>query len=295
MNRADYQPQEILSAPLREVAQIWRLVLALVLIGVVSTLLSTVFLLSAVRLVPGAWAWQLADGLNPVAMFLLLMSFSFMTLATGMAARLLQRRSLVSVLGDWPLFVFQFRRVLLGMFLLMGVVFLLPPYDMGEPLRPNLAFGDWLLLLPLSLLGVLIQTGAEEIVFRGYFQQALAARFKSPLIWLLLPSVLFGLGHYMPAEAGENAWLICLWATVFGLLMADLTARSGTLGPAIAVHFANNIVALLLIASPDSLNGLALYLSPYALSDTEHLRSWLLVDGVFLLVTWLVARLAIRR
>ena len=81
----------------------------------------------------------------------------------------------------------------------------------------------------------------------------------------------------------------------FGILMADLTARAGTLGPAIAVHFVNNIVALLILGSPSGLYGLALYLLPYELSDVTALRPWLLVDCATTLVLWLVARLAIRR
>jgi membrane protease YdiL (CAAX protease family) len=147
----------------------------------------------------------------------------------------------------------------------------------------------------VSLLVVLIQTSAEEIVFRGYIQQGLAARFKSPAVWILGPSALFALGHYLPAEAGENALLITLWAGVFGCMMADLTARAGTLGPAIAVHFFNNVTALLVFASPTSLYGLSLYLMPYEMSDGAALRPWLAVDFAMMLVTWLTARLAIRR
>ena len=89
--------------------------------------------------------------------------------------------------------------------------------------------------------------------------------------------------------------LIALWAGMFGLLMADLTARAGTLGPAIAVHLANNASALLLVSLPDSLNGLALYVTPIPMSDTELLRIWMPVDFAMFIVFWLAARLAIRR
>ena len=77
--------------------------------------------------------------------------------------------------------------------------------------------------------------------------------------------------------------------------MADLTARAGTLGPAIAVHFVNNVTAILIVSMPDNLSGLALYLSPFSLADTEAVRAWLPVDFGFMLVSWLTARLAIRR
>jgi membrane protease YdiL (CAAX protease family) len=150
-------------------------------------------------------------------------------------------------------------------------------------------------MLPLSLFVVLIQVSAEEIVFRGYVQQQLAARFKSPLIWMVLPSVLFAFGHYLPDTAGENAVMIAVWAGVFGIMMADLTARSGTLGPAVAVHLWNNVSAILIISLPGDLSGLALYLAPFGMEDAAAMRAWLPVDFALMFVSWLAARLALRR
>ncbi|MCX8226128.1 MAG: CPBP family intramembrane metalloprotease, partial [Sulfitobacter sp.] len=82
---------------------------------------------------------------------------------------------------------------------------------------------------------------------------------------------------------------------VFGILMADLTARAGSLGPAIAVHLCNNVAAILITSMPDDLSGLALYLTPFSMEDTEAMRAWLPVDFALMLVSWLAARLAIRR
>lgn len=290
-----YAAHEALVAPGRSKPQLWRLLLGLGLIAAVSYLMNTIVFSILLALMPDSWLAGLVLGATPSAMLLLLLTFGFLTLGTDLAARVLQGRTLLDLLGVPGLMARQFLQVSKGLFLLAAVLLILPPYDFGAPLGPNLTLWLWLSLLPLSLLAVLIQVSAEEVVFRGYMQQALAARFKSPLIWLLVPSALFGLSHYMPAEAGDNAWLICLWAGGFGLLMADLTARAGTLGPAIAVHFFNNIIALLIFASPTSLYGLALYLLPYEMSDTQQLRPWLWVDCAMMLACWLVARLAIRR
>lgn len=290
-----YSAHEALVAPGRSKPQLWRLPLGLGLIAAVSYLLNTIVFSLLLSVTPDSWLTGLAQGATPTAMLLLLGSFGFLTLGADLAARVLQGRTLLSLLGPPSLLVQQFLRVSFGLTILAAVLLILPPYDFGAPLRANLGFGLWFSLLPLSLLAVLIQVSAEEVVFRGYMQQALAARFKSAAIWMLVPSALFGLSHYMPVEAGDNAWLICLWAMGFGLLMADLTARAGSLGPAIAVHFFNNIIALLIFASPSSLYGLALYLLPYDLADAAQLRPWLLVDGAMMLTFWLVARLAIRR
>ena len=77
--------------------------------------------------------------------------------------------------------------------------------------------------------------------------------------------------------------------------MADLTARAGTLGPAIAVHVVNNMLALLFFAPADDMNGLALFVLPFGLSDEAAVQDWLLIDLAFMLVCWLAARLVLRR
>lgn len=297
MDRSPYAPHERLVAPARRHPEIWRLIAGLLLATAIAILLSrvaqAVLFGLAPRLLQSPQAFQ--EGNTPVSLLVLLGSFGFVSLGVMFAARIVQKRAPLSVIGPVPLALRQFWQVARALLLLTLVVAVLPPYDMGTELRSNLPPDVWVRLLPLSLAAVLIQTSAEEILFRGYLQQSLAARFRSPLIWMVLPSLLFALGHYLPAEAGENAVLIALWSGAFGLLAADLTARSGTLGPAIALHLFNNITALLFVALPDSLSGLALYTLPYSIADTGALRGWLAVDFAMLIASWLAARVAIRR
>jgi membrane protease YdiL (CAAX protease family) len=220
-----------------------------------------------------------------------LASFAVWPIAIAAALQIVHGRGFGTVLGAglWP----QFRVVGAAMIVLHLALLLLPPWAMGG-LEPNISLPFWLILLPVAALAVFVQVAAEELLFRGYLQQALAARVLPPVIWIGLPSLLFGLGHY-DASAGSNAWLLVLWAFIFGALMADLTARAGSLGPAIAVHMANNVIALLFTGLEDSLNGLALYVYPVALSDEAALRAYLPVDFLTMVVSWLAARLALRR
>lgn len=299
MSRPDYGAHEQLVAPARPYRAFWRLIAGLALIGVVVFALNSATNAVIYALAPDFWRAEIASpdalGDTPLSMLILLGSFGFAILGMAIAARNVQKRAALGLVGPVRQALAQFWRVSRILALLGVVLFVLPPWDMGAPLERNLALSRWLLLLPLSLIAVLIQVAAEEILFRGYIQQALAARFSSPLIWMVLPSALFALGHYLPVEAGENAVAIALWAGLFGCLMADLTARAGTLGPAIAVHLFNNVIALLLVALPGGLSGLALYLVPFGMSDTEQMRAWLVVDFATMLVTWLAARVALRR
>ncbi len=297
--RPDYGAHEQLVAPARPGRALWRLLTGLlVIVGVMVALHS---LASAIihALAPGYWRAEFTNvdrqGDTPLSMLILLGGFGFVIVGTEVAARIMQKRGILGLIGPLPLALAQFWRVFGILALLAVVVFVLPPWDMGAPLERNLALSHWLALMPISLVAVLIQVSAEEILFRGYIQQSLAARFSSPLVWMVLPSALFALGHYLPAEAGENALTIALWAGLFGCLMADLTARAGTLGPAIAMHLFNNIFALLFVALPGALSGLSLYLAPFGMDDTEQMPAWLVVNFASMLVAWLAARVALGR
>lgn len=294
----DYRPHDRFIAPARDKAQLWRLVLGMVLVaGFFLVLSQLVFGTLLGLLEPETARAVLRDaqtGQTEVGMLLLLSQLGLLAVAAAMVAIMVHNRRPSTLIGPLGLATRQFGAVLFMLFLLTVALWVLPPYDYGAPLDLNMPFGRWLALLPIACVAVLVQTGAEEILFRGYLQQQLAARFRSPVIWMVAPAVLFGVGHYLPDSAGSNALTIALWATVFGLLMADLTARSGTLGPAMAVHFSNNISAMVLTATPDEMSGLALYVLPFGMGDEEAMAAWLFVDFGFMLVSWLAARLAIR-
>lgn len=282
-------------APARSHAEVWRLIVGLSLIAGITVGLNIGLVSVLIATASDTWLRAFETGTTPGPLLVMLGSFGFVSFAVAVVVRQLHHRSFLTVLGPVQPALRQFWRVLRGLLLLMAVLFILPPYGMDKPLTPNLPPGTWLALLPLSLTALLVQTSAEEILFRGYMQQSLAARFQNPVIWIGLPSVLFAFGHYLPAQAGENAVLIAVWAGLFGMFTADLTARSGTLGPAIALHFFNNLIAIIFLAVPGQLSGLALYLLPYGMDDTDVMRGWLLVDFAMMVVCWLVARLALRR
>lgn len=124
--------------------------------------------------------------------------------------------------------------------------------------RAPIGLDDWAVALAFALQLILAQTGAEELVFRGYLLQQMAVRFRSPLAWAVLPSLLFGALHYNPfAPGGLSAAMIV--PAVGGLVLAAVTARTGGIAAAWGIHFGVNALALLVIAPPDHLSGLGLY------------------------------------
>lgn len=296
----NYGAHEALVASARAKAEIWRLVA-----GIFTLIAVWVFLANSVANMVVSWIppaghdafWEATGtGATPGAVFFLLVQIGLLIPATGLAAALIHRRAFWELIGAPSKALSQFVLVLCAQVALFIVLTILPPYGFGEDsLVPGLAFGSWLVLLPLALLAVFFQCAAEEFAFRGYLQQQLAARFQSPVIWILIPSALFAFGHYDPSGAGENALTIALLAGLFGILLADITARAGTLGPAVAIHVSNNVLAMLFVGMPENLSGLALYVMPFGFDDVEQVRAWLPVDAVSMIVSWLLARLVLQR
>ncbi|MEO1138341.1 MAG: type II CAAX endopeptidase family protein [Pseudomonadota bacterium] len=293
-----YRPHEALVAPARPSSTLVRLVLGVVLTVVL--VFSLIFAASALlnALIP-IQQWDsvtdtLETGATPVGVLANLYVFGFVIAALAIALRNVHGRRISSLIGNWRLAKLQFGRVCIYLIALHLALSVLLPMNPDIAPTPNMAFASWLAFLPLALPALLIQTGAEELVFRGYMQSQLAARFSNPRIWIIVPSVCFGLMHYDPVINGDNAWLVVFWATAFGLVAADLTARTGTLGPAVAVHFINNFFAIFLAAPADNFDGLALYTFPFGLDDTDIVWLWAPVDLMVLFVSWLTARLALR-
>ena len=83
---------------------------------------------------------------------------------------------------------------------------------------------------------------------------------------------------------------------LFGMIAADLTARSGTLGPAIALHFVLELFApLVCLAFQITWAGLRFLSYDFSIMDEEKLISLMPYDAAFLLLAYLSVRIALRR
>ncbi|MCM2563406.1 CPBP family intramembrane metalloprotease [Lutimaribacter sp. EGI FJ00015] len=296
-----YSPHRDFAAPARPSAQMHRLVLGVILIEGANSGLR--WLLDAgLQALPFISAQAVWYGSTRAGLLIQLLSFAFLGLAVLVVAKRLHGRGFASLLGP-PLHALRdMRLTLVAIFALFIVIDLLPPFwgdTAGAQLR-NLPL--WLLTLPLALAAVAIQTSAEELFYRGYIQQQIAARYRQTLIWMLTPNIMFALAHWQPGDFSVQGFQYVLWAFLFGLAASDLTARTGTLGAAMGFHLANNAYAFLLfgeVAGPDS--GLALVLFPQgslaaALSASGPFFSApYLAELVGIALMWLVARAAIRR
>ncbi|KFE34738.1 CPBP family intramembrane glutamic endopeptidase [Thioclava atlantica] len=233
---------------------------------------------------------EIATGSTPRGVSLLLATFAPLLLATLFVTRRFHGRSAATLFGAGSVRIFAKVLPVLLAFACLHFVLALPSEHTGRSNPPATP----LFWAPIALPVLMAQIAAEEALFRGYLLQQLAARWTSPWIWMVIPSALFGALHFAPGEYGGNALWPALWAFVYGCLAADLTARTGNLGAAMALHFVNNFGSLFLIGFYGQLDGLALYTIVINTRDFADLAPWLAADMFGIVISWLLVRLVLR-
>lgn len=281
---AAYDPLRAYTAPIRP--EIWRLCVGIGLMVLVYMIGITLFFLTLGSVFDDPIGGM---GRTPRDVTLFLGSFTVLILAVVLATLWPARRPIATLIGPLPAAWRDFWQALWGLIPLLILV-VVCTIALDPTVSQHLPLTQILPWLPVAMLALLIQTSAEELVFRGYIMGQLAARFSHPVIWLVLPAILFGALHYDPASYGAQAWIICLATGLFAVIAGDLTARTGNLGAAIALHLGNNFFAMVLIGETGRMDGLSLYTMPMDLTDTVMLAA----QFVFTLVLWLAARLALR-
>lgn len=278
-------------APARLHPQLWRLALGLAVIVLIYIGVFAMMLVGAYPVLGPmnyfGWITGLMEPARADQTLFLLASFVGMGLGVLIATPALHYRTPGSLFGPARDWVRGFATALVTLIPLYAVLF-----GIGwllSPPEPNLAVGSWLRLLPAALVLVLIQTGSEELVFRGYLQQQLAARFAWRAVWMGVPALLFAVLHYNPmAEA--NLWFILVGVLAFALAAADLTERSGNLGIAMGWHFINNCSSLLVVSVKGTITGLALFVTPFELADSAMAPLSFGLDILLILAIWRILR-----
>ena len=250
----------------RRTPELWRLLLGMLLcLFVYLTTAISVFAVATgiVAAQEGPFAVMpfvqgIAQPDTPGKVMALLLTFTGMALGPVLAAGALHGRGPVSLLGPSRLWVRGFVAALAAV-----LVIYLPLTLLGlrlAPPEPGLPLMRWLSLLPLMVPMLFLQIFAEEVLFRGYLQQQLAARFVARWIWIGIPSVLFALLHISPI-AGANLPIVLLGVLTFAFLAADLAERTGSLGASMGLHFGNNFFGLFILATKGTITGAALFVS----------------------------------
>jgi membrane protease YdiL (CAAX protease family) len=98
---------------------------------------------------------------------------------------------------------------------------------------------SWIPMLFLAAVAFFVQASTEEMVYRGYLAQWVAAFTRSPLLILGIPALVFSAPHFGNV-ASDAGYLILLPYVVMGLVLGLVAWRSGSLWMGAGIHMGNN-------------------------------------------------------
>ncbi len=157
---------------------------------------------------------------------------------------------------------------LVGMFLLSEPLFLWLNWDqMRFEWQSDWGFW-WIWFLPL-LGAIFLQTSAEEMMIRGFYQGKLKELGVAKWVYLAVPSLIWAFGHQSMFRSFDMKIAVVLQMSVIGLILADWTERAGHLRGAVMVHFLMNAFTMLIYVS--TIRGTKNYI---LLADSRALEPW---------------------
>ncbi|MEO8531984.1 MAG: CPBP family intramembrane glutamic endopeptidase, partial [Deltaproteobacteria bacterium] len=230
-----------------------------------------------------------AGGLGATPYSALFALLTFIGLAVGpiVGARMIHGWSARDILGPFD----ALRRfaphallvALLAMVLTVGGGLMLSELPDNRPLLM------WASFLPAGIAGVMLQTLAEEIAFRGYILTALR-RMKLPALWAAtLSSLLFAAAHFNIESKPLANVLTIANIFIFAMCMCDLTIRSGSIVSAWIMHFCNNAAGILIVSVEGRMSGLSIWVAPEsAVTDYSPVNA--VFDVTVILIVWFLIR-----
>jgi uncharacterized protein len=190
--------------------------------------------------------------------------FALLGLYTGI--RRLHQKPLVSVLTGYERFRYRrfwFSFAVWGSMIVLAVLIslLTAPEDLKLTFEPT----GFLISALILLIFIPLQTGWEEVLFRGYLVQGLAIAFRSGIVPVIITSALFGAAHLGNPEVKQHGSAIMLtYYCGSALFLSCLTLIDEGIELAYGLHFANNLVSALLVSSPSSV------LKPFAVFEATQ-------------------------
>lgn len=189
--------------------------------------------------------------------FILLALFGIFVLASIaflISIKKIHHKTLTSVLTGYDKFRFnRFWFAFAIWSVLVGIATLVEYFLKPQAFTFSFDLSGFLIGLILLVVFMPIQSGFEEVFFRGYLMQGLSLITKNGILPLIITSLLFGAAHMSNPEAKEYGWALMLtYYVFFALFMGAITLIDEGLELAIGIHTANNIMASILVSSDHS-------------------------------------------
>lgn len=189
-----------------------------------------------------------------LALFLFLLPFVVGLITVSLQFRKLHKRSLTETINGTNSFRWGhfFRGA--GIWGSLVVVSFLIDYAMNPgQFQFNFQASQFFPLLLISVLVIPLQTSFEEVMYRGYLAQGLAAWTKSRIVVLLIPSLLFGLSHYANPEVQEYGfWNAMPMYVMIGFILGLAALLDDGIEVSMGAHAIQNILGAVLVSFKSS-------------------------------------------
>ncbi|WP_427450738.1 CPBP family intramembrane glutamic endopeptidase [Litorimonas sp. WD9-15] len=269
-------------------------ILALSLLTTLAIIISASIFVMAGRLLDGTYymaLMQRAMGLSPLTYSLFLLTFPVGCLGLYLMQKVIHQRSVMSlhnalskIRWGWIFEGFVLSWLVIGTFMFLGSK--LGLFEIRLNFNAQVFFSFAL----ASLIFIPLQAGTEEIVFRGYFNQALTHLTRNKWVAFILTSIAFMAMHLSNPEALEGAAagtlpIVMSGYFFFGFAMCLLVWLDDGIETAIGVHAGNNCFAAIVVNYEGSvLPTPSMFMAvPDAVSDA---MSTIIILAVIVAIIW---------
>jgi membrane protease YdiL (CAAX protease family) len=238
-------------------ASLWRYCLGSLLVIVVFFLLSGVGMVPLVLLAP---EYKKSLSLSVIAT---LLNFVVAFFAIPLIVRLVHKRPSWSV--AMPRLRFESWNFLTGLWVGIAVAGLAAWLFSATGImqleqNPDFNLPTLLLLAVVGFVGIFIQAGSEEMLFRGYFTQFVRRFTSNRYLFIGLPALLFAAPHIANIAALGGSAFVLIPYIFSGLLYGWAAFRFGSLWMSVSIHLVNNYTGLVLVGTKgDALRSAAPY------------------------------------
>ncbi len=220
-------------------------------------------------------------------------SFIFSFISVPLLIGLLHNRPWWSI--AMPEKKIEFKNFFIGFFIVLSINFILNIigyfYDPSKYVYSGFNGYEWLLLFFLAFLAFFIQVATEEMVYRGYISQFIFRITKSPILVVLLSSIVFSLPHFGNIT-GANGIFAVLPYIEMGIMFGWLAYRSGSLWMSIGAHMANNWFITMFVGSNlEKIHKLSLFTK---ISETSSPESQSISSFIYALLVIVVAEIIMK-
>ncbi len=151
----------------------------------------------------------------------------------------------------------------------------------------NFSLWRFIPLVFISIILIPIQTSFEEVMFRGYLSQGVAAWTKNRLMVVLIPAFLFGMMHVFNPEIKEYGfWITMPQYIIFGVVFGLVIVLDDGIETAMGAHAANNIfLSIFVTFKASALQTPALFVQK-ELDPVKDLITLILISLLFIFILY---------